>query len=291
MRTLEPDLLQSFVAIAESGSFTAAAVRVHRTQSAVSMQIKRLEEQVGRALFARDGRGVGLTRDGEQLLGHARRILKAHQEAVTSFDLDALEGGVTLGAPHDYAGPFLPRILCRFAETHPKVHVDVVCEPSIDLLAKLASGKIDLAMITQGSGENGGVLLHQEPLAWMSHSGHDVHRLDPLPLALFQPGCSFRRAATEALASVGRNVRIAYTSVSIAGIYAVLDAGLAVSALCRSNLRPGLRILDEAEGFPPLPDVGITLQRAAGKVSPVVDRLEEHIIASMAGVRPLALAA
>lgn len=291
MRTLEPDLLRAFVAIAESGSFTAAAGRVHRTQSAVSMQIKRLEEQLGRELFDRDGRGVTLTRDGELLLGHARRILRAHQEAVASFDADVLEGGVTVGAPEDYVSSFLPRILCRFAETHPKAHVDVVCEPSPDLLAKVDDGRVDLAIVTQGSGEIGGILLRREPLVWMVSQRHCVHQIDPLPLALFRQDCVFRRWATEGLAACGREARIAYTSVSIAGIYAALDAGLAVAALCRSNLRPGLRILREADGFPALPEIGIVLKRADGADSALVDRLQEHIVAAFAASEPPALAA
>src|SRR5918911_83027 len=130
LHSLEPEVLGGFVAIAETGSFTAAAKRVNRTQSAVSMQIKRLEENLGRELFTRDGRAVELTSDGEVLLGHARRILAVHREALAAFDRDALAGEVTIGAPDDYASTFLPRILARFARTHPRVQVNVVCRPS-----------------------------------------------------------------------------------------------------------------------------------------------------------------
>ncbi len=291
LHSLEPEFLRSFVAIAEAGSFTTAARRVHRTQSAVSMQIKRLEEVLGRELFTRDSRTVALTPDGELLLGHARRILRAHQEALAAFDGDSVAGEVTIGAPDDYAGTFLPRILARFGETHPRVQVNVVCRTSTELLACLAEGSVDLALVTQGFGGEGGVLVHHEPLVWATSVNHRAYEQDPLPLALFDCSCLFRRWALERLQRIGRASRIAYTSVSIAGIYAALDAGLAVSVLLRCNLRAGLRALGEAEGFPPLPEVGITLQRAARGPDPALDRLEEHILDSFRQRPALSLAA
>ena len=291
LATFDPELLRSFVAIAETGSFTAASHRVHRTQSAVSMQIKRLEELLGRELFAREGRGIRLTRDGETLLGHARRILDAHREALAAFDPDALSGEVTVGAPDDYASTFLPPILARFAETHAKVHVNVVCQASVDLLRLLADRAVDIALITQGSGERGGTVVLREPVVWATSSRHRAHEQDPLPLALFEPGCAFRRAATESLAAAGRSARVAYTSLSIAGVHAALEAGLAVGALLRSSVRPGLRILDQRDGFPPLPESGIVLQRATREPSPLVDRLEEAILEYFRESRTLSIAA
>ncbi len=287
LTTLEPDLLRSFLAVAETGSFTAAAQRVRRTQSAVSMQIKRLEEAIGRPVFARDPpRRVGLTRDGEVLLGHARRILQAHREALAEFDTGGqLVGEVTIGAPDDYASTCLPRILARFAADHaPRAHVSVVCQPSVELLRLLEEGTVDLALVSEGSGEpGGGRVVHREPLIWVAAAGHRAHELDPMPLAVFQPGCVFRRLMTEALAAKGRACRIAYTSVSVAGVQAALESGLAVSALLRGTVRPGggLRLLDGCHGFPPLPDIGIVLQRArrgADAPSPLVDRLEDAIL-------------
>lgn len=291
LATLEPELLRSFLAIAETGSFTAAAQRVNRTQSAISMQIKRLEELVGRALFARERRGVGLTRDGELLLGHARRILQAHREALAEFDRMALSGEVTLGAPDDYASTFLPRILARFAESHARVHVELVCQPSTELVRRLAERAVDLALVTQGSGEHGGIVVRREPLVWVGSAQHRAHEQDPLPLALFQPGCLFRKVAAESLAAQGRRSRIAYTSVSIAGIHAALESGLAVGALLRGTVRPGLRILDERQGFPPLPEVAIMLVRAHSAPSPVVERLEEAILAYFRESGTMSLAA
>lgn len=289
--TLEPDLLRTFIAIAETGSFTAAAKRVHRTQSAVSMQVKRLEEGLGRSLFEREGRSISLTPHGEILLDHARRIIRAHQEALAAFDAQAVQGHVRVGSPDDYASTFLPGILARFAQTHPHVHVEVICEASTTLLGRLADGEVDLALVTQGNGETGGILVHREPLVWVTSAHHCIHEENPLPLAVFEQGCIFRRYATERLAQQGRQARIAYTSVSVAGIYAALDAGLACSVLLRSNVRPGLRILSEAEGFPRLPDIGVTLQRSPLAAGRLIDRLEQHMLDAFSTGPAFALAA
>ena len=222
---------------------------------------------------------------------HARRILHAHREALAAFDGESLAGEVTVGAPDDYASTFLPRILGRFAETHAKVHVTVVCRPSVELLRLLGERTVDLALVTQGSGERGGTVVLREPIVWATSSRHRAHEQDPLPLALFESGCAFRRAATESLAARGRAARVAYTSVSIAGVHAALEAGLAVGAILRSSLRPGLRVLDERDGFPPLPESGIVLQRASREPAPLVDRLEEAILEFFREDRGLRLAA
>lgn len=279
-RVLETELLSTFVAIVDGGSFTAAARRVSRTQSAVSMQMKRLEELIGRPLFARNGRQVELTRDGELLLGHARRILRSHAEALAAFDASGIEGTVTLGTPDQYASAFLPRILARFAETHPGVHVEVVCAVTADLLERLRAGALDLALVTHGDGSDGGVVLYQEPVVWVTSARHCAHEQEPLPLALFHQGCNYRRWALDALARADRACRIAYTSMSWAGIEAALRAGLAVSAAPRSNVGAGLKLLSEQDGFPPLPTYQVELQRAAGHRSAALDRLEEHIVES-----------
>jgi DNA-binding transcriptional LysR family regulator len=275
---LEPDLLCTFVAIAESGSFTAAAGRVHRTQSAVSMQMKRLEELLRCDLFTRAGRSVELTRDGELFLNHARRILRTHREALASFNNTALSGTVTIGAPDDCASTFLPGILARFAEIHPLVHVHVICGPSQTLLTQIADGTIDLAVITQGSGETGGIIAqYRDPLVWVGAPGYDTYRRDPLPLAMFHTDCAFRKVTLAALAEQNRPYRIAYTSVSLAGVKAAIAAGLAVGAIARYNVDQSLRILTEADGMPPLPPATILLVRTPARISPLLDRLTEHV--------------
>jgi DNA-binding transcriptional LysR family regulator len=277
---LEADLLAPFVAVVESGSMTAATRRVGRTQSAVSMQIKRLEEIVGRPLFRRDARKVALTREGELMLVQARKILRAHREAVDLFREDALSGSVTIGTPDDYAQSFLPQVLALFAQSHPKVHVSLVIEPSEYLSMRIRDGSVDLAITTQGNGEEGGVVVHEEPLVWVTSATHDVHERDPLPLAVFAENCCFRAAAVRALAEIGRSYRIAVTSPSIAGVHAALRAGLAVAAEARSTVAPGLRTLSPDEGFPALPSVRLIVQRARGRRLAALDVLERRIVES-----------
>ncbi len=287
---LEPDLLRTFVAIAETSSFTEAARRVGRTQSAVSMQMRRLEDRMGRQLLARQGRGTALTPDGEMLLGHARRVLRAHADAEAAFDSAGLDGRVRIGSPDDYASSFLPGILARFARTHPRVEVELVCEPSASLLPLVRAGEVDLALVTQGSGEMEGTVVHREALVWAGSVDHDAHLEDPLPLALFHQGCVFRRSAMEALAAEGRASRIAYTSLSVAGIYAALSAGLAVGVLPLSAVRPGLRILGPSCGLPPLPALGIVLVKRPGPPTAIREALEQHVVASLASPPLLAAA-
>lgn len=279
IKVLEPDLLQSFVAIADTGSFTEAARRVRRTQSAVSMQMKRLEELIGRPVFARNGRAVQLTADGELLLGHARRILRTHREALAAFDPSELQGTVTIGTPDQYAGAFLPEILARFAETHPAVTVEVVCDLTTNLLTRLADGAIDLALVTHGYADDGGTVLHREPLVWVTSARHCAHEQTPVPLALLHPGCNYRRWALDALAGADRPYRLAYTSMSWAGIEAALRAGLAVTVMPRSSVGAGMRVLGERDGFPPLPSYQVALKRTERR-SRVLDRLEQHILES-----------
>jgi DNA-binding transcriptional LysR family regulator len=275
---LEPDLLCTFVAIAESGSFTAAAERVHRTQSAVSMQVKRLEELLRRELFVRAGRSVELTRDGELFLNHARRVLRTHREALAAFNNTALSGTITIGAPDSCASTFLPGILGRFAEIHPLVHVNVICGPSQALLKQVADGTIDLAVITQGCGEASGVIAqYSDLMVWVGGPGSDAHRKDPLPIATFHNDCPYRKMTLAALCEQNRPYRIAYTSVSLAGVKAAIAAGLAVGAMARYNVDHGLHILTEADGMPPLPSATILLVRTPVRISPLLDRLTEHI--------------
>lgn len=279
MQTLiEPAVLRTFVAIAETGSFTEAAKRVHRTQSAASMQIKRLEELLGRPVFTREGRTVRLSPDGELLLGHARRILNAHREALAALLQPELRGTVSLGTIDAPAVTFLPSILARFGESHPFVHVHVISDMTINLLRRLGENEIDFAIVNHGYGDDGGIILHSETLVWVTSAGHSAQQLKPIPLAVFHPGCKFRQWAIDALAKQARPYRIAYTSMSLAGIEAALHTGLAVSALPRSNVGVGLRILDERDGFPPLPNYQMALQRSENARSPIHDCLEQHIV-------------
>jgi len=285
--SLDPELLRTFAAIVDTGSFTRAARVVHRTQSAVSMQMRRLEEHTGKRLLERRGRRLALTREGEALLGYARRILRLQEEAAAAMAGPAVTGRVRLGAPDDYVMHFLPAILARFAEVHPRVEIEVRCEEESEaLVAALERGELDLALVTCDPGAERGEILRQEPSVWAASARHLVHEADPLPLALFQPGCWFRDAGLRVLDQAGRRYRVAFTSPSVTGVQAAVSAGLAVAVLGLSTLPPGVRVLRPEEGFPRLPAATIALERAPGLRSPAADTLAGHIAEAFRAGRP-----
>lgn len=289
--TLDLDQLKTFVAIAESGSFTRAADLVHKTQSAVSMQMRRLEERIGKPIFVREGRQSKLTEDGERLLGYARRMVRLSQETVAAFDDTGLSGSVRLGTPDDYADRFLPEILARFANSNPRVEVTVFCEPSMTLMEMARTGDLDLAIVT-ACGEMPTEVLRQEPLLWVTSAAHSVEREEVVPLALSKAPCVWRSAGLESLTSAGRKYRVLYTSGNSTAISAAVLAGLAVTVLAESALRPGMRVLSEAEGFPRLPSCEIGIIRSWNRSpSPVIDKLAEHIVSSLDNLSVPAVAA
>lgn len=278
---LDVDQLRSFVAIADTGSFTRAAEIVHRTQSAVSMQMKRLEERLGRSIFERDGRASRLTDDGEKLLEFARRIVRLNGECVASFAENELVGRVRFGLPDDYADRYLPEILASFSRSNPRAEVTVVCEPTPMLVESIRDGELDLAIITHVEGGESAELVRSEQLLWVSSERHAAHDGDPLPLALGRPSCSWRRSATAALETCGRPFRIAYVSWHSTAVGAAVAAGLAVSVLPESAIKPGMRILGVRDGFPTLPSCKIGLIRGAGEPNGLVDALADQIRGSL----------
>ncbi|MGH7044142.1 MAG: LysR substrate-binding domain-containing protein [Acetobacteraceae bacterium] len=285
--TLDPDLLRAFVLIAEGSNFTEAAGLLGRTQSAVSMQIKRLEDALGQPVLHRgQGSGIDLTPHGAFLLARARQILALNDEVVATFRAPQIAGTVRLGTPDDYAFGYLPPVLKRFADTHPAVQVDVLCEPSSGLVERLKRGELDLALLSDGTEPRGlvGIALWRGRLVWVTSTRHAPHRLDPLPLALASPdplaerrGCDWGRAAIHALEHAGRRFRIAYTSGSQVGTHAPVLAGLAVTVSAQAWLPEGLRPTRPEEGLPGLPDYGIVLVKGRGARQPVADALASHI--------------
>ena len=282
-QVLDLDQLRTFVAIAESGSFTRAADVVHKTQSAVSMQMRRLEERVGKAIFTRDGRQSRLTDEGERLLHYARRLVKLNDETLAAFDDAELTGRVRLGTPDDYADRFLPEILARFARSNPRVEVTVVCAPTPMLVESLNTNELDIAIVTHvpSRGRLGGEVVRREPLLWVTSARHCVHEEDVLPLALGWPTCCWRGAAQSALEEAGRPYRILYSSWNSSAVAAAVMAGLALSVLPESALRSGMRVLGEADGFPALPLVEIGIVRTWHQATPLIDALSEHIVSSL----------
>jgi DNA-binding transcriptional LysR family regulator len=247
---LETDLLKTFATIAETGSFTVAARRVFRTPSAVSMQIKRLEEQLGRALFVRHPRHVTLTADGEAFLIHARDILRINDEALSRFRVPQLEGRVRFGVPDDFGIRYLPAILSRFASTHPLVEVEVFLSTTVTLSQQFEAGEIDMIITVSAQSDNGpGQLIYSEPLVWVGARNGVAFGRTPVPLAMSAHGCPWRAAALASLDEGDLRYRIAYTSETGAGQMAAVVADLAIAPLPISLVGEDYRKLTEKDGF------------------------------------------
>jgi len=277
---LDPELLRAFQLIAEGHSFTQAADQLGRTQSAVSMQIKRLEEILGQTVLSRGkGGGIALTPHGRYLLGRARQILALNDEVMATFRAPAISGLVRLGTPDDYALSHIPGVLRRFAETHPAVQVDVLCSYSADLVEKLKAGELDLTLVSDGNQPRNwpSVALWRGPLSWITSTRYAPHRQDPLPLALAHDECGWRTSAQEALDKAGIRYRIAYLSGTQVGTHAPVLAGLAVTVSALTVLPEGVRAMRPEEGLPKLPEFGIVMLKGRNAAQPVTDALAAHI--------------
>jgi len=279
---LDPDLLRAFVLIVEGGSFTRAAERVGRTQSAVSMQIKRLEEVLGHPLLIRTSKGVQTTPQGIWLLERARMLLAVNDEIVGNFRAPPMVGTVRIGTPDDYALNWLPGILARFAEVHPAVELEVVCLNSDVLATQFIEGRLDLTLLSEGQEPRGvpAQRIWRGPLGWVGSSNHGLHKRDPLPLALSRPdnACTWRNAALDALRQAGRAARVTYNSATQTGCFTVALAGLAITVSTPCTLPEGLSWLGSAEGLPPLPEMGILLLRHEASMGvPAADALAAHV--------------
>jgi DNA-binding transcriptional LysR family regulator len=270
---LDLDVLRSFVAIVDSGSFAGAAESVHRTPSAVSMQIKKLEETLRRPVLLRDSRSVTLTREGEVLLEHARRMLALNREAVARFIMPDVSGVVRLGTPDDVAERFLPNMLRRFAETHPSVTVNVVVENTSPLIERVRTKRIDLALVTCGigiAGTEAAEILIRERLVWAARKCGIAAEQDPLPVSVWEECCLWRKAGIAGLESQGRPYRIAFQSAHISGQKAAILADLAVAPLPISSLNGDIIEADPKFGLPQLPDTALGMLVAEGASAPVL---------------------
>lgn len=277
MNLFDADQLRTFTAIAETGSYTRAAEKVHKTQSAVSMQMKRLEETVGKPLFSRVGRRNVLTADGETLLDYAMRLVRLNEEAMRNFVAPDLSGHVRMGTPDDYADRFLPPILARFSRSHPKVDLDVICLPSNELIRLIEAGELDLAIISHVEHQPAEII-RREPLLWVTSRRHCVHASEVIPLAIGPTTCAWRRASELALTKAGLDYRVIFTSWNAAAITAAVLSGLAISVLPESAVRPGMAILGPADGFPALPPCTIALVRGNAADAEPVEALADHIV-------------
>jgi DNA-binding transcriptional LysR family regulator len=274
---LDTDQLRSFVSIVDTGSFTRAAERVNKTQSAVSMHIRRLEEQLGRSLFLKQGRGVRLSDDGEKLLDFARQMLQIEAAAFASVSRKALAGRIRLGIPDDYAESFLPDILSRFMCRHPLVELSVVCESSLALAERVATRELDLAVVTTCAELKGAEVLREERLVWVVGTNSRAHEIRPLPLALSGPTCSWRVQAIAALNERGIPWRQLLASPNQVAIAPAILSGMAVTVMPPSAMRAGMRVLDESDGLPDLGLNRIGLIEARGKSTDEARALAEEV--------------
>ncbi|MBE1160208.1 LysR substrate-binding domain-containing protein [Dyella acidiphila] len=280
---LDLDVLRSFAAGIELGSFARAADRLGRSTSAVSAQLKKLEEQAGTPLLRKAGRGMALTEAGEVMLGYARRLLELNDEAVSAVRGGQLEGRVRLGLQEDFGESVLPEVLGRFRRAHPKLRVEVQLARNTALLQSLQSDRLDLAL----AWETESAAPHAEhvqmlPMCWIA--GQEELPLlreagEPLPLVVLDAPCLMRTAATQALDRAGLPWRIAFTSPSLAGNWAAVKADLGLSVRTPLGLPPDLRVLDAAAAkLPPLPQLGLALYRSEAEPEPAVARLAELIM-------------
>lgn len=269
------------VAVADTGTISRAAEVVHRSQSAVSMQIKTLEGALGKPLFVRRARSVTPTQDGEVLLSYARRMLALRDEAWAAVVRPDVTGRVVLGVPDDYASSLLPPILKKFSATYPKVEIQVVGLPSVALAPLLKDGSVDLVCATRVKGLSG-EFVRFEPMVWAAApSAHEIWRERPLPIAVFLPGSVARENAIRSLERAGIPYRTSYESPSLMGLLSMVEAGLAIVPLARCAAPGHLSLLGAAQGLPEIDALEVILARSSKSRRPPCDFMAESIMSEL----------
>ena len=279
---LDIDLLRSLVTITETGSFTRAAERLGRTQSTISLQVKRLEEQIGRQLLERNTHHIGLTAEGEVFVTYARRMLALNDELVARVTEPTMSGLVRLGTPEHFAAVHLADVLAGFSRSHPLVTLEVRCDFTVNLLRAFGGGELDLVLIKrEPQSEADGIRVWRERLVWSCTDRTQLDDDKPVPLVLSPSPCLYRKRAIQALDQAGRRWRIAYTSHSLAGLQAAVRAGLGVTVVPHDMMPLGFEALGPDSGFPHLEDTEIALLKASSTLSQPALRLAEHIIQAL----------
>lgn len=274
---LDLNTLHTLVVVADTGTVTGAAERLAYTQSTVSMQLSRLESSLGVVLHERDGRRMRFTAEGQKLVGYARKMLAINTEAINDLQQRQVSGELSLGIPEDYAF-LLTSVLSHFSQLFPAIKLQVVCRSSDKLINQVQDSSLDLAVVTRQVRSPGGEVIRREPLVWAVGAKAQPSLADPIPLALYSPGADvFRDVAEQALASAGRDWRIAYSSQSMTGLMPIVVAGLAVVVVTRNMLTSQLRVIDERSGMPALQSVEIALHRSVGRPSEPARQLADLI--------------
>lgn len=274
-------LLRTFVAIVDHKTYVAAAEKTHRTQSALTQQMQRLEAQVGKSLFEKSGRHKRLTPAGETLLVYARHLLAVNEEAWRALTDRDLVGSLRVGAPQDVADTILPPLLASIARSAPQLAMEIHVGRSPFLMESLHRGELDLTVSTRKDTTLEGMVLRTSPTVWIAASDY-VHASDkPVPLIIADEHSLFRRLAIEALETAGVPWRTAYMAPHLIGIKAALRAGLGITARSVELLGPDMRVLGEREGLPRLPDVSYYLWMRPDVLNPLTRQVYEMLKASM----------
>lgn len=284
-RVLDLSALKSFVAIVEHGGVTRAAVRLNLTQSAVSMQLKRLEESLGHPLLERSRKGMTPTAAGEQLLSYARRMLDLNDEVWARMTEPRYEGNLTLGAPHDVVYPHIPEVLRHFARDYPRVRVQLQSSYTHILKEQFARGEVDVILTTEAVPDRFAQILQAGPLVWIGAPGGQAFRHRPLPLA-FENGCIFRPYVQRALDDAGIPWTMAVESLSIRTVEAMVSADFAVHAGIEDTLPPHLVAVDHGGSLPPLPTTHIAMYVADGPNAELARKLAAVVREKWEGPAP-----
>jgi DNA-binding transcriptional LysR family regulator len=282
MKNLPMDVLRSFVTVAEFGSYTQASELLSRSQPAVSMQIKRLEELLDHSLFQRVDQKLKLTHEGEHLFSLARQILALNDEAVSTLVKPSLSGNIRFGIPSEFATTLLPKIVGRFSQNYPTVSLDVSCDLSINLLSSKKEREFDLILaLNDDLVSNKSDRVRTDELVWVTKNIHNAQSQSPVPLIAAQTGCIYRKRAIEKLNKAKQSWRIVYTIPDLSGIQSAIEEGLGVTVLAKSTVPDNLQIIKPGKKFPRLGKIAIHLINKAGKSDEAVTRLMEYVKISM----------
>ncbi len=280
---LDLDVLRSLATAIDLGGFARAGDRLGRSQSAISQQMKKLEAQVGQPLLQKQGRGLALTAAGELILGYARRMLELNDEALTALNGLSIAGQVRFGLPQDFAEAWLPAALARFRRAHPAMQIEARVDRNVHLVERLQKGELDIALMfgtpERPSAET--VKVGRLPLSWIGPKDYRRDPARPVQLALFEPPCRFRQAALAALDRAGISWQIGFTSPSLAGLWAALDAGLGITVRTPFGLGKNLAVLDAASGLPELGEIDLALHLASSRPGPAVARLRDILLETL----------
>ena len=278
----QTDLLRTFVSVIDLGAYTKAGDALGRTQPAISLQMKRLEELVGAPVIKQVGRSLQLTSEGEMLLSYAREMLRLNDEAASYFNRSKIAGVLRVGLPNDYAVAFLQGVITEYTRKHPGISLELYCGWSAEILDRLRADELDLA-VAMTDHERAQYLSRSwiERPVWAAAESVDFDPAAGVPLAAHPEGCAYRARMIQSLDAARIRWRVAYTGPGISGLQNAVMNGLGVSALTRYTMLPGMRVLDQAAGFPPMAEIRVGLFYKHPRLSDAGIRLVNHIVARL----------